>query len=323
MNLRRDRQFFAGLCLVIWDFMYIKVNLGRIIIGIYTEHEIIIDESFCNFLCSDEADLNISVSWEWNSLPLPNTPMLGEDLLHRYYVEDDVCFCMTKSGVRGEIANCMYTPDFRQISCAVNFAAYPYVPHTLSWILRALPMCAIFQHFGVIFLHSSQIALEGLGICFAAPSGTGKTTQANFWVRERNAQLICGDRTLLRWVNGQWLTYGYPIDGSHPVRSNTVNRLGALVVLSQAAKNSVHRKTASGAAVSLMPQIVFDSWSPAAESRAVELLLELAQAIPVYHLGCTPDLRAVTCLERQLVSDGILSAIRSRKSGDGVKNGKD
>ena len=71
----------------------------------------------------------------------------------------------------------------------------------------------------------------------------GKTTQAKLWERFRNARIICNDRTLLRKQDGNWYSYGYPMDGSQPVRSGEVHVAGCIVLVkqSQNGKSSIER----------------------------------------------------------------------------------
>lgn len=164
-------------------------------------------------------------------------------------------------------------------------------------------MRRIMMQHGVLFFHASQIGLGDRGILFTAPSGTGKTTQAKLWHKHRGAQLLCNDRTL---TDGS-LTYGYPMDGSEPVITGERRSLGAIVVLEQAPRNAVRALRPREILPRLMPQLVLDTWDPAASAAAMELLLNLISQTPVYLLRCTPDECAVQCLEQQLFMDGVIS----------------
>ena len=57
---------------------------------------------------------------------------------------------------------------------------------------------------------ASFIRWQGRGILFSAPSGTGKSTQANLWVQHQGAEVINGDRAALRQVGGRWQAFGLP-----------------------------------------------------------------------------------------------------------------
>ena len=59
-----------------------------------------------------------------------------------------------------------------------------------------------------IVIHSSAIELDGNGILFSAPSGTGKSTQANLWREHKGAVVLNGDRPALRTLDGSVYVYG-------------------------------------------------------------------------------------------------------------------
>ncbi len=287
--------------------MEITLALAGLRLRFLTERPLYIDPVLNNFIISAEKpDVTVRVSWDWEHLSLPDVPPLGEDALCCYYRQGDTLYCLTRGGVKGPVACTVYGPDCREIMCVLNEKPFQAPPQNLGSILRMIPMRAIFLNFGILFFHASQIACRGTGILFTAPSGTGKTTQAKLWQKYRGAELICNDRTLTRKIDGVWRTYGYPIDGSEPVRSNAVNTLGALVLLEQGPVNEVGRLPASKALTRLMPQMVMDCWSGEARTRAMELLLELLRDIPVYLLTCTPDERAVEALEKKLTEDEVI-----------------
>lgn len=270
-----------------------------------------VDAMLKPFVCAppvrEGAAAEVIYTWEWPPpiLPSPGTPILGENLLQYYYREGDTDICLTRAGPKGAIACCLWQ-DVTRITCYVNAKPFLMPPDTLGALLRFLPVCALFAHFDTLFFHAAQVALGGRGIVFTAPSGTGKSTQAGLWVRERGAKLICNDRTLVRRVGEEWRTYGYPIDGSSPVRSSEVNRLACIVLLAQGEDNRVERLRGAEAITCLMPQLVLDGWSGEARLRAIELLDGVLGAVPVYRQTCTPDERAVACLENRLREDEVI-----------------
>ena len=192
-------------------------------------------------------------------------------------------------------------------TCFVQDTGTAVAPKSLGEILRYFPMRAILQQFLVLFFHAAQITYQKTGILFAGPSGAGKTTQAKLWERFRNARIICNDRTLLRKQDGNWHSYGYPMDGSQPVRSGEVHVAGCIVLVkqSQNGKSSIERLRAGKAMAQLMPQLVIDWWSENARNQAAENLFLLLKEMPVYQLTATMDEQAVACLEKILKMDDI------------------
>ena len=280
------------------------VEFGGVRFRFDSDCDIIVEDTFAPFLpaCEAAPDVCVRLIHDFSGAPLPRCAMLGDDLLMEYYQQEDQLLCLTKGGQGKFLSSCLCAPDLREMTCWLNFPAGSPVD-TLGGILRMLPMRRIMMLHGVLFFHASQIGLGDKGILFTAPSGTGKTTQAKLWHKYRGAEILCNDRTL---TDGS-LTYGYPMDGSEPVITGERRSLGAIVVLEQAPENTIRALRPREILPRLMPQLVLDTWDPAAAAAAMELLLKLITRTPVYLLRCTPDERAVQCLEQQLSMDGVIS----------------
>ena len=76
-----------------------------------------------------------------------------------------------------------------------------------------------------------------------------------------------------------------------------------IVVLSQAPENTIRRLGPGAAAAALCANLFADQGVPEEWQAALGLLLDLAAAVPVYALACTPDERAVETLERALTAN--------------------
>lgn len=247
-------------------------------------------------------DVVIQVVTEREHMPEPQEKKLGEDMLLAYYQQDDILLCVAKGSRGKKISVTVCNDSLASLTCFLNTDIFTKSSQTIGNLLRLLPMRMIFQEQQALFFHASQIAVKGKGILFAAASGVGKTTQAKLWERHQGAEIVCNDRTLVRFGK----TYGYPIDGSEPVISGKVYPLGAVVILMQAKENEIRRLKSSEALVKLMPQVVFDTWSFSQRTLAMEHLMHLFAETPIYLLRCSPDARAVCCLEKQLKEDGVL-----------------
>lgn len=232
--------------------------------------------------------------------------MIGEDLIQEYYQEDGKMFCELKGGDKGPIGCVSYDKSFKYFICTLNQYKFQSNLYMMSIIVRTLPIRAIFLHFHTLFFHASQISVNGIGILFTAASGVGKSTQAKLWHEFENAHIVCNDRTLVRKKNDQWCTYGYPLDGSEPVMSNEKNKLGAIVLLKQGKENRIEKFSIVKMVSLLIEQIVLDTWNYEMRDKALALLFELVNEIPVYVLTCTPDQRAVNVLKNQLQKEGVI-----------------
>ena len=135
---------------------------------------------------------------------------------------------------------------------------------------------------------------------FAGPSGVGKSTQAALWQQHLGAEVLNGDRTVLRCQNEIWTGYGSPYAGTSGIYRNESAPVGALVVLNQAKDNTLERITAMQALRRCWPELSVHRWDQDFVEKSMDLFLRFAQQIPVYMLSCRPDREAVLLLKEEL-----------------------
>lgn len=152
---------------------------------------------------------------------------------------------------------------------------------------------------GFVF-HSSYIAHNGGAILFTAPSGTGKSTQADLWHRFRGAEIINGDRSVVRNIGGKLWACGIPFAGSSAYCQNRTLPLTAVVYLSQAPQTTVTRLSGFRAFRSIWEGVSVNGWEPEDVAKVTDGVKNLVESVPVYHLACTPDVSAVEALETAL-----------------------
>ena len=148
--------------------------------------------------------------------------------------------------------------------------------------------------------HAAYIDIGGSAVLFAAPSQTGKTTQAKLWEQYGGARMINGDRVLLGKRNGLWHAYGYPNCGSSDVCIDRTLPIRAVVILSQSPENTVEPMTAMEKLRSLVSGTVVYSWDSEDMEKALQLAQDLIERVPVVRLACRPDAGAVEVLKNWL-----------------------
>ena len=155
------------------------------------------------------------------------------------------------------------------------------------------------EHGGVV-LHSSYIITQrGEALLFSAPSGTGKSTQAELWRSYAGAKVINGDRALVKAENGVTAN-GILFSGTSGISENVTAPLRAIVLLRQSEKNEIHSVSGKEAFMRLLPQC---SYYPDEEENlriVTGILAEIISAVPVYDFGCVPDESAVSALSEVL-----------------------
>lgn len=289
--------------------MEIMLGFGGVVFRIIVAKQVFVSDLLSPFRLSnvEKVDVTVRFSWEWDSFCLPQSECIGFDGLLEYYQSEKGRYVLTTAGGGTYQACAEYTRTYKYIECRINDKICPSERINLETMLRFLPLRAVFDYFGILLFHASQIAFQDKGILFTAPSGTGKTTQAKLWRDNRNAEILCNDRTLVRCQRERsWLTYGYILDGSEPVRSNQATSLACIVVLQQGMYNKIERLRGGKAVAALMSQLVLDAWDAETRTRTIEVLIKLLEMIPVYQLSCTPRVDAVDFLEEKLIEDGVI-----------------
>ncbi len=194
-------------------------------------------------------------------------------------------------------------PDVRTLHCCVRAEDWPWAAcGRFFWPGIALPQVLV--HWSALVFHAAYVVWRGGAMLFVAPSGTGKSTQAALWERCRGAESINGDKAAVR-LGGAPMAYGMPFCGTSGICRNETLPLRCVVLLAQGPENRVCRLSAVEALPQLSGNLFADTLIHEEWQLARRLLLDLAAAVPVYRLCCTPDERAVDALEAALAQDGL------------------
>lgn len=93
---------------------------------------------------------------------------------------------------------------------------------------------------GYISIHASGLVLNNKGILFSAPSKTGKSTHARFWLQEHKDAFIFNDDKPLIRITNDILVYGTPWSGKTTVNHNVCVKLHSIVFLAQGKTNDIN-----------------------------------------------------------------------------------
>ncbi len=143
--------------------------------------------------------------------------------------------------------------------------------------------------YGVLLLHGSCIALDGVGYLFTAKSGTGKSTHTRLW-REAfgsRAVMVNDDKPMVRITEEAVTAYGTPWNGKHGLDTNTAVPLKAICLLERGEDNTVCRVKAGR----YLP-VLLQTYLPEDREgirKVLALLDRLLTRIPVYRLACNME----------------------------------
>ena len=139
---------------------------------------------------------------------------------------------------------------------------------------------------GTLCIHAAVVSCGGKGYLFLGPSGTGKSTHAQLWLKHfEGTELVNDDNPVVRGG----VVYGSPWSGKTPCYRNVSIPIGGIVRLSQAPYNKIRRLSGIEAYVDLAESVGGKVW----DSRIAEGLHQaenkLASTVPMWHLECLPD----------------------------------
>lgn len=147
-------------------------------------------------------------------------------------------------------------------------------------------ICSALIHHSVILLHGSAVAAEGKAYVFIAPSGTGKTTHTNLWLKNiPGSFIINGDKPLLRVTDGKAMVYGTPWCGKEGLQTNTNVDLKAIIVLERAENNSITKIDFKEIFPTLLGQ-TYRSTNKSDTLKTVEIINKISQSVEFYRIKC-------------------------------------
>ena len=152
---------------------------------------------------------------------------------------------------------------------------------------------AMIEQDAIVF-HGCVLAVDGQAYLFTAPSGTGKTTHARFWLNVvPGAYVLNGDKPLLLLTGDKVLACGTPWQGKEHMGCNATLPLAGLCILDRDTYDHIERVTLPSVLGRLVQQ-TYRPDRPEALVRSIELAGAVGERVPLYHMGCTLDERSAT-----------------------------
>lgn len=192
-------------------------------------------------------------------------------------------YCRTAYGEKEHLVQVRLIPPLRRIG--------------VKTVLNAMGVEHLVAMNGGFVFHCSYIDIGGKAILFTAPSGTGKSTQADLWQKYRKAEIVNGDRAAVRVKDGTVVAEGIPFSGSSSYCLSRTLPITAIVYLSQAPQTTIRKLRGMEAFSRIWEGVSVNTWSKADVEGVSDAVQKTASEIPVYHLACTPDESAVAAVE--------------------------
>lgn len=144
-------------------------------------------------------------------------------------------------------------------------------------------------HFNGMMLHSSCVVYNGKAYLFSAPSGTGKSTHTQLWLKQfPGAYILNDDKPAIRLTENGIYAYGTPFSGKTDLNVNIGVPIGGICVIERGKTNSICRISTDEALFNIMNQTV----RPFKEDEMDKMLVTLDKVVsnvPVYRLSCNME----------------------------------
>ncbi len=172
-----------------------------------------------------------------------------------------------------------------------------------NWLLY-LPLKKLMLPFGRVIIHASAVIYRGEAYVFSAPSGFGKSTQADIWSREFEAEIINGDKIILSLENGKVIAHGGPAAGSSGIYKNICAPVAAIMLLEKSGENRIEPLSRTAAYFAIYSEAIKSFDDPDFNRALLPRAEEIVKDLPVARLFCRPDRSAAEC---------VLDWIKSRR----------
>lgn len=161
------------------------------------------------------------------------------------------------------------------------------------------------SYLGGAVLHGSAIAYKGEGVIFSAPSGTGKSTHTSLWKQcfVDDVIYVNDDKPALRFKDGKTWMYGAPWSGKTDLNTNICVPLKAIVFVERAQENSITALPLTEALFHIRNELVQPYHDEKIGEQLVDVMITLAQTVPMYLLKCNMDPQAAVVAKRGIFGE--------------------
>ena len=153
-------------------------------------------------------------------------------------------------------------------------------------LMNAVGLERILNRNDAYVLHCSFLEQNGKAFLFSGPSGVGKSTRADMWIKAGGGRLINGDRAVISEKNGVWYASGLPMCGSSKICLNETLPLKSIVFLKKSSVNKTEKAGTVFAYKKLTENLLLNVWSEPFMKKADDFVLRLCGSKLLYVSEC-------------------------------------
>jgi hypothetical protein len=252
------------------------------------------------FLISTEAEFYITVSSGEHSLFPSNSAVFSNPRWSFYIDQDQSIFRFQLRGTQTNDPPMMIV--FQKDGIGAEIFYEPLVQENLASVRVEVPPAGLDELLAGhilgmqrgLMVHSCGLKTSpGTGLLFAGISGAGKSTTVRLWQEAGQAELLGDERVSVRKKNGGFWLHSTAWHGKGQTAAPATVPLRHLFILDHAGSNHARPLKPFEAVSLLLPRAYLPYWDRSGMEFSLAFLEDLCSSIPCYHLGFTPDRRAV------------------------------
>jgi len=275
-----------------------KINIGDITTAVEWQsgrYEFDIPQAYQPFIAAGPGDIRMNLH-----LGAPELE-LGDKVF-----DSQPIWCLHRNGAESIIDIFDHHPDLRrllvfprQLNRADLFFAAPggkFIDPFFGPAMELLMVNHLAQGQGAI-IHACGIEYNGNGLLFTGESGAGKSTLANMWNREKRAAVLSDDRTIVRYIDGEFRMYGTPWHGEAKFGSPEGVKLEKIFFLRHSQKNAIQPLSRVESVLQMLQCSFPPYWDAAGMEFTMGFFENVATHVSCHELAFEPDKRVIDLIK--------------------------
>lgn len=177
--------------------------------------------------------------------------------------------------------------DYREAHLGI--ADVKYHTYTVDNAIMVLYALATAKK-STLLMHASTVVNGGRAYLFLAPSGTGKSTHSQLWIKNiPGTKLLNDDNPVVVLKDNQVIVCGSPWSGKLPCYINESYPVGAFVVIHRAKYDKATRLSGIEGYGALLTSASGKRWERELADALHGTMNQIIGKVPVYRMDCLPD----------------------------------
>ena len=250
------------------------------------------------FLADDDgADATVNAAWGDLRQPATGTEIFDSGGLWKLYRDgDEYVFLFTSPSIGAHpYKRARFNADFTagEVTLHADFHDRREPAFPLEYPLDELLMTNLLARGRGVEVHALGLQdHDGRGYLFLGHSGAGKSTTAKLW-EKTGVLVLSDDRIILRCLDGKVWMYGTPWHGEAELAAAARVELTHAFVLGRGERNELIPLAPHEAVSSLFTRSFVPFYNAAALGYTLEVLQQVAAAVPCAELRFVPDEKVV------------------------------